>query len=55
MPRGPVLMHLINRRLMSVFLDEDTKHRAMEGVLGFQNVGPPFKVEFRNIWYKKIQ
>lgn len=53
--RGPVLMHLINGRLMSVFLDEDTKNRAMEGVLGFQmHVGPPFKVEYRNVWYKKI-
>jgi hypothetical protein len=53
--RGPVLIHLINGHLMSVFLDEDTKNRAMEGVLGLQmHVGPPFKVEYRNVWYKKI-
>jgi hypothetical protein len=53
--RGPVLMHVINGRLMSVFLDEDTQNRAAEGVLGFQmHVGPPFKVEYRNVWYKKI-
>ena len=53
--RGPVLMQLINGQLMAVALDEDSKHFAAEGVLGFQmHVGPPFKIEFRNVLYKKI-
>jgi hypothetical protein len=53
--RGPVLMQLINGQLMAVALDEDAKHFAAEGVLGFQmHVGPPFKIEFRNVLYKKI-
>lgn len=54
--RGPVLMQLINGQLMAVALDEDSQHFAAEGVLGFQmHVGPPFKIEFRNVLYKKIQ
>jgi hypothetical protein len=53
--RGPVLMQLINGQLMAVALDEDSKHFAAEGVLGFQmHVGPPFKIEFRNVLYRKI-
>jgi hypothetical protein len=53
--RGPVLMQLINGQLMAVALDEDTRHAVSEGVLGFQmHVGPPFKIEFRNVLYKKI-
>ena len=53
--RGPVLMQLINGQLMAVALDEDSQHFAAEGVLGFQmHVGPPFKIEFRNVLYRKI-
>ena len=53
--RGPTLMQFLNGRLMAVLIDEDTKNRALEGVLGLQmHVGPPFKVEFRNIWYRKL-
>lgn len=54
--RGPVLMQLINGQLMAVALDEDSKHYASEGLVGFQmHVGPSFKVEFRNVLYRKIQ
>jgi len=54
--RGPVLMQLINGQLMAVALDEDSQHYAAEGLLGFQmHVGPPFKIEYRNVLYKKIQ
>jgi Domain of Unknown Function (DUF1080) len=53
--RGPVIMHLINGHLMSVFIDDDTTNRMAEGVLGLQmHVGEPFKVEYRNVWLKKI-
>ena len=54
--RGPVLMQLINGQLMAIALDEDAKHYAPEGLLGFQmHVGPPFKMEYRNVLLKKIQ
>lgn len=53
--RGPVLMQIINGQLMGVTIDEDTKNFVPEGLLGFQmHVGPPFKVEYRNILYKKL-
>jgi hypothetical protein len=53
--RGPVLMQLINGQLMAVALDEDTQHAVPEGVLGFQmHTGPPFKIEFRNVVYRRI-
>ena len=53
--RGPVLMQLINGQLMAIAIDEDAKHATPEGLIGFQmHVGPPFKVEFRNVLYRKL-
>ncbi len=53
--RGPVLMQLLNGQLMAVAIDEDAKNAESEGVLGFQmHTGPPFKVEYRNIMYRKL-
>ena len=54
--RGPVLMQLMNGQLMAVALDEDAKHASPEGLLGFQmHTGPTFKIQFRNVMYRKIQ
>lgn len=53
--RGCVIAHVINGRVMSMCIDEDSNGRAMEGLLGLQlHVGPPMKVEFRNILLKKL-
>jgi hypothetical protein len=53
--RGPVLLQLINGQLMSVAIDEDQKRGAAEGVLGFQmHTGPPFRIQFRNILFRKL-
>lgn len=53
--KGNILIHVINGRVMSLCVDEDTKGRASEGLLGLQlHVGPPMKVEFRNILLKKL-
>lgn len=53
--RGPVLMQFINSQLMAVAIDEDVKHATPEGLLGFQmHTGPPFKIQYRNVLYKKI-
>ncbi|HET7220695.1 MAG TPA: DUF1080 domain-containing protein [Vicinamibacterales bacterium] len=53
--RGPVLMQLINGQLMAVALDEDVKNAPPEGVIGFQmHTGPPFKIQFRNVMFKKL-
>ena len=53
--RGPVLIQLINGQLMAVAIDEDAKHFASEGLIGFQmHVGPPFKVQYRNVLLRKL-
>ena len=53
--RGPVLLQFLNRQLMAVAIDEDPKNFTAEGVLGFQmHTGPPFKIQFRNVLYRKL-
>ena len=53
--RGNVLMHIFNGHVMSVVVDEDPANRRMDGLLGVQvHVGPPMKVEFRNIRLKAL-
>jgi hypothetical protein len=51
--RGNTLIHLLNGRLMSVTIDDDAPNRPADGLIGMQvHVGPPMKVEFRNIRLK---
>ena len=53
--RGNTLMNIVNGQLMAVLVDDDARARAMKGLLGFQiHVGPPMKIEFRNIYLKKL-
>jgi hypothetical protein len=53
--RGNTIVHLLNGRVMSVLIDDDPAHRAAEGKLGVQvHVGPPMKVEYRDIRLKKL-
>ena len=51
--RGNTLTHMLNGRLMSVTIDDDAANRPADGLLGVQvHVGPPMKVEYRNIRLK---
>jgi len=51
--RGNTLTHTINGRLMSVVIDDDVPNRPADGLIGVQvHVGPPMKVEYRNIRLK---
>ena len=53
--RRGMLMHIVNGHVMAVAIDDDTKQRALRGLIGFQmHTGPPMKVEFRNAWLKTI-
>jgi len=53
--RGWTFMHFINGHLMAVFIDEDTTNRMAEGLLGLQmHVGDPFKVEYRDVWLRRL-
>ena len=51
--RGNVITEILNGHVTSVLIDDDTKGRALKGLIGFQcHVGEPMKVEFRNLWLK---
>jgi hypothetical protein len=51
--RGNTLMHFVNGRLMSVTIDDDAANRPADGYIGMQvHVGPPMKIEYRNIRLK---
>jgi hypothetical protein len=53
--RGNVLVHQVNGRVMSVVVDEDPAGRRLDGLIGVQvHVGPPMKVEFRDIRLKRL-
>jgi hypothetical protein len=53
--RGNRLTHILNGHLMAEVIDDDAEKRALGGLLGFQmHVGPPMKVEFRNIRLKNL-
>lgn len=52
--RGNSLTQILNGQVMSGLIDEDPKGRKSEGVIGMQlHVGPPMKIEFRNVRLKR--
>jgi Domain of Unknown Function (DUF1080) len=52
---GNVMTHILNGRVMSVVVDEDTQERRFDGLLGVQvHVGPPMKIEYRNFRLKNL-
>ncbi|GAA4305749.1 DUF1080 domain-containing protein [Compostibacter hankyongensis] len=52
---GNHLRHYVNGVLMSEVTDNDPEHRRSSGLLGVQvHVGPPMKVEYRNIRLKRL-
>jgi hypothetical protein len=54
--RGNTLIHILNGHVTAVFVDDDQANRSMKGLLGVQlHMGPPMKVEFRNIYLKNLK
>ena len=52
--RSNVLTHILNGRTMTVVVDDDAPNRPADGLIGVQvHVGPPMKVEYRNIRLKR--
>jgi hypothetical protein len=52
---GPRLSHYINGKLMSEVIDHQEGKAAAAGVLAFQiHVGPPMKIQFKNIRLKEL-
>lgn len=53
--KGNRMQHYINGILMSEVIDNDSINRMTAGKLGMQvHVGPPMKVEYRNIMLKEL-
>ena len=53
--RGNTMIHMINGHVMSIVVDDDSARRKTNGLLGVQvHVGPPMKIEYRNMRLKKI-
>lgn len=52
--RGNTLIHILNGRVMAVFVDDDVDHRSHDGLIGVQvHQGPPMKIEYRSIRLKR--
>ena len=53
MVRGNTFTHILNGQLMCEIVDDDAPNRPIDGLIGFQvHVGPPMKVEYRNMRIK---
>ena len=54
--RGNTLIQILNGRVMSMLIDDDTANRKLAGLLGIQvHLGPPMKIEVRNIRIKNLE
>jgi 3-keto-disaccharide hydrolase len=54
--RGNTIMNIVNGHVTAFIVDDDAKGRTLRGLLGFQiHVGPPMKIEFRNIYLKTVK
>jgi len=53
--KGNQMQHFVNGVLMSEVTDNDTLNKVLKGFIGVQvHVGPPMKVEYRNIMLKHL-
>ena len=53
--RGNTIIQMLNGRITSMLIDDDTAGRKMDGLIGIQvHKGPPMKIEVRNIRLKKL-
>lgn len=54
--KNNILQHYVNGILMSEVIDKDSINATFKGFIGVQvHVGPPMKVEYRNIRLKTVQ
>jgi hypothetical protein len=53
--RGNTVIQILNGHVMSMIIDDDPNGRRMDGLIGIQvHVGPPMRIEVRNIRIKKL-
>jgi hypothetical protein len=54
--RGNTIIQILNGTVTSIVVDDDAKNRKLSGLIGFQmHVGDPMRVEFRNVWLKRLK
>lgn len=54
--KGNKMQHYVNGNLMSEVIDKDQINSRKEGLLGVQvHIGPPMKIEYRNMMIKHIK
>ncbi|MGB5820310.1 MAG: DUF1080 domain-containing protein [Saonia sp.] len=54
--RSNILIHMINKKVMSITIDDDDQNRKFGGWLGVQvHVGPPMKIAYKNFRVKKLE
>ena len=54
--RGNTIIQILNGTVTSIVVDDDTKNRMLNGLIGFQmHVGDPMRVEFRNVWLMRLK
>jgi hypothetical protein len=54
--KGNVFVHIINGRVMSIGIDEDSVNFRKSGILAWQlHAGPPLKIEMKNIRIRNIK
>ena len=52
---GHLLVHLINGHMMSMTIDNDSRHFSPKGLIGLEIEGPGvLKISHRNIWLKGL-
>lgn len=53
--RGNTLVNIVNGHVTAMLIDDDEKNRTLKGLIGFQiHTGPPMKIEFKDIYLKKL-
>ncbi len=53
--RGNTLIQILNGRVMSMVIDDDTANRKMDGLIGIQvHRGPAMKIEVRNVRIRSL-
>jgi hypothetical protein len=53
--RGNTIVQMLNGRVMSMLIDDDSAGRKMDGLIGIQvHKGPSMKIEVKNIRIKKL-
>jgi hypothetical protein len=53
--RGAMMVNIVNGHVTAIVVDDDATNRVLKGLIGFQiHEGPPMKIEFRNVYLKKL-